>query len=213
MTATILKLVPDDELSILETYIHKDTGTDLEAIYDALDVPEGSEDAPRGAIAVAQILLHRIQDELPSWGCTNDDGTPVLGRLPHQRHQDARLNFNPKHLLTINWADSGPGFSWPEAYYITFLPSFNQYIVTASRDGVDAYGCTDHAIGTADAHLSEFDAAKEILTRNWRKQFDEWDQPHWAHLISPGIVSGTAAYAWADEIWVSEDDEDDNDED
>ena len=208
MSASIIKLVPDEELSILEAYFAQEEVSELESIYDDFGVPEGSEEASRCSIAVAQILLHNIQEELPSWGCTKNDGTTVLGRLPHQRHQDARLNFNPKHLLTVNWADSGPGFSWPEAYYITYLPKFNKHIVTASRDGEDAFGCTDHAIGFADGSLNILDAAKEVIISNWLWQRESWDQGRWAYLFDEGLIDGDKANEWASEVWfeASEDD-------
>lgn len=215
MSATVIKLVPDDEIMILTSYLNEDSSTNLESIYDKLGVTEGCEEAPRQAIAVAQILLHDIQNELPSWGFTKDDGTVVLGRLPHQRHPDARLNFSPKHLLTINWADSGPGFSWPESYYITYLPAFEKYIVTASRDGEDAYGCTDHAIGFANGNLSELEAAKHAITQNWREQSSDWDQARWAYLFAEGLVDRAMATQWADEVWpdnIEDEDEEDCDE-
>jgi hypothetical protein len=68
-------------------------------------------------------------------------------------------------LLCINWADSGPGFSWPEAYHITRIPGFDQHIVTASRDSPDAWGCTDHAIGFCDANVPFKEAASEIIIK------------------------------------------------
>lgn len=201
MTAKIFKLLPDAELKILEAFINRDSTTDLESIYQDLDIPHGYSEVSRISIAVAQILLHNIQDTLPNWGYTKDDDTVVLGRLPHQRHKDARLNFNPKHVVTINWADSGPGFSWPEAYYITYLPSFNKYIVTASRDSEDAYGCTDHAIGVADGNLGEIKAAKEVIIKNWHEQFDSYDQSRWAYLFNEGLIDTAISNQWADEVW------------
>lgn len=202
MSASIIKLVPDEELSILDAYIAQEDERELEGVYDDFGVPEGSEEVSRCSIAVAQILLHNIQEELPSWGCTRNDGTVVLGRLRHKRHQDARLNFNPKHVLTVNWADSGPGFSWPEAYYITYLPKFNKHIVTASRDGEDAFGCTDHAIGFADGDMSLLDAAKEIIISNWLWQRKSWGQARWAYLFDEGFINAENANEWASEVWL-----------
>ena len=93
-----------------------------------------------------------------------------LNRKEHKRHKDARLAFNPQLICTINWADSGPGFSWPESYHVTYLPGFDKFVVTASRDGPDAWGCDDHAIGVANGGLSPVDAAKEVVTEFWRMQ-------------------------------------------
>lgn len=200
MSATIIKLLPDEELDILTTYFLGQPENHLEAIFEELDVPE-EIDIPRVAIAVAQILLHDIQAQLPSWGYTEDDGSLVSARQPHRRHRAAKLSFNPKHLLTLNWADSGPGFSWPEAYYITYVPTFNQYIVTASRDGGDAYGCSDHAIGFANGDLPILDAAKAVITQEWRQQRNNWDQSRWAYLFSEGLIDVETANSWANEVW------------
>jgi len=53
----------------------------------------------------------------------------------------------PQYLLTINWADSGPGFSWPVAYHVTWVPICDEYVVTQSADSPDAFGYCDFAIG------------------------------------------------------------------
>jgi hypothetical protein len=54
-------------------------------------------------------------------GRITKDGEFVTNRSRHGRHKDARLRFNPKLLFSINWATSGPGFEWPEAYYVTYV--------------------------------------------------------------------------------------------
>ena len=33
---------------------------------------------------------------------------------------------------------------------MTYVPGLEKYVFTASRDGADAWGCEDHAIGAAD---------------------------------------------------------------
>ena len=214
MTATLLKLLPDDEVRILQTYISGLSDPSLEPIYNSIGVPT-ELDPTRTQVAVAQILLSAIQADLPNWGCTNADGELEVGRFSHRRLPDAKLNFNPKHVCTINWADSGPGFSWPEAYYITYLPGFNCHVVTASRDGIDAYGCLDHAIGFIDGHLAVIDAAKQIIIKSWVDQRTEYDQERWAYLFNEGLIDKSTAKAWADEAWpevVWDEEEFDNDE-
>ena len=214
MTATLLKLLPDDEVRILQTYINGSTDPGLEPIYNSIGVPT-ELDPTRTQVAVAQILLSAIQDDLPNWGCTNADGELEVGRFPHRRLPDARLNFNPQHVCTINWADSGPGFSWPEAYYITYLPSFKSHVVTASRDGVDAYGCLDHAIGFVEGNAEVTEAAKQTIVAFWQHQHENFDQERWAYLFNEGLIDKATAQAWADEAWpeeVFDDEENDDDE-
>ena len=215
MTATILKLLPDDEVRILQTYTSGLTDPSLEPIYNSIGVPT-ELDPTRTQVAVAQILLSAVQDDLPNWGFTNEDGDVEVGRLPHRRLPDARLNFNPHHVCTINWADSGPGFSWPEAYYITYLPGFNCHVVTASRDGVDAHGCLDHAIGFIDGQLSALDAAKQIIVNFWTDQRTQFDQERWAYVFFEGLIDKATAQVWADQAWpeeIGDDEDEENDYD
>lgn len=201
MTAKVLKLLPDDEVRILEAYINDGIYyDDLEEVFDALGVP--SDPAPdRISVAVAQILLNPIQDSLPNYGVFNRDGKVVLGRLRKNRSKDARLNFNPQHVCTINWADSAPGLCWPEAYHVTYLPGFNKYIVTASRDGNDTFGCADNAIGYTDSDLSPEEAARSIIVPYWEGQVYDWDQGRWVYLFNEGLIDSHTANTWADEVW------------
>jgi len=189
------------ELDAVEAYLQGREPSDLGDLYDDLDVPDEAEPSQL-EIAVAQILLHGSQKRLPQWGCVNGDGKVVQGRKNLQRPQGAEpITLHPQLLLCINWADSGPGFSWPEAYHITRIPGFDQHIVTASRDSPDAWGCTDHAIGFCDAHVRIKEAASEIIIKYWLKQASGWDQARWAYLFDEGIISGKEADAWADEVW------------
>ncbi|MEJ1376501.1 MAG: hypothetical protein RPU32_00770, partial [Candidatus Sedimenticola sp. (ex Thyasira tokunagai)] len=96
--------------------------------------------------AVARLLLSNIQSRLPQWGTVKTDGEVLLAR-DHSAVRQNAISLMPQHLFTINWADSGPGCSWPEAYYATYLPLYNIYVVTLSQDSPDAYGYEDLAIG------------------------------------------------------------------
>ena len=217
MTATILKLLPDDEVRILETYINCGVYHDyhFEEVFDALGVPANST-LDRISIAVAQILLNPIQGTLPNWGSVRDDGEVILGRLRKNRSKDARLNFNPHHVCTINWADSAPGLCWPEAYHVTYLPGFNKYIITASRDGNDTFGCTDNAIGFENSDLSPEEAARLAIVAYWKVQVRDWSQDRWVYLFNEGLINSETANYWADETWpdtVPEEDWDCEDED
>ena len=189
------------ELDAIEAYLQGREPSDLGDLYEDLDVADEAEPSQL-EIAVAQILLHGSQKRLPQWGCVNGDGKVVQGRKNLQRPQGAEpITLHPQLLLCVNWADSGPGFSWPEAYHITRIPGFDKYIFTASRDSPDAWGCTDHAIGFCDANVRIKDAASEIIIRYWLKQASGWDQARWAYIFDEGLISGKEADAWADEVW------------
>jgi hypothetical protein len=146
--------------------------------------------------------LHHIQETLPQWASVRGDKVS-LNRSEHKRHKNARLAFHPKLIGTINWADSGPGITWPEAYHLTHLPTFNKFVVTGSRDGPDMWGCEDHAIGVADSKLDPIQAAKDIITGHWRTMNDGWDQNRWAYIFDEGLADEATLVAWADEVWSS----------
>ena len=204
MTATLVRLLPIDEMAVLKCYVEKtpETGEVL-ALYEEMAVPRDSF-VPRLPIAVAQILLHEIQDSLPQWSAATEDGL-VLNRKWHQRHKDARLAFNPILVCTINWANSGPGYSWPEAYHVTYLPGFDKFVVTASRDGADLWGCADHAIGIAAGNLAATEAAKKIILDFWQTLSGTRGQARWEHLFDEGLIDKATAGNWADEVWCAQD--------
>ena len=189
--------VPFLELDLLEAYL---SGTDYsqksffkERQIPDLDYPSQTE------IAVAQIVLQSIQGRLPQWLTTNERGFTITGRTASQRPSKVEyLNLKPELLFCVNWADSAPGISWPEAYYITHIPGLDQYIVTASRDSRDIFGCTDHALGFSAASKPRLEACRAILVRYWKKQFacgERWDR-----LFDEGVVDITVAERWAKDV-------------
>ena len=189
--------VPFLELDLLEAYL---SGTDYsqksffkERQIPDLDYPSQTE------IAVAQIVLQRIQGRLPQWLTTNERGFTITGRTASQRPSKVDfLRLKPELLFCVNWADSAPGISWPEAYYITHIPGLDQYIVTASRDSRDIFGCTDHALGFSAASKPRLEACRAILVKYWKKQFacgERWDR-----LFDQGLVSNALAERWAEDV-------------
>jgi hypothetical protein len=70
----------------------------------------------------------------------------------------------PRHLLTINWADSRPGFSWPVAYYVAWLPYYDRFVVTASADCPDGFGYCDFAIGSFGIETPLKEGARKAIS-------------------------------------------------
>jgi hypothetical protein len=201
MSANIIRLLPDEERALLECYVAgSQHPPSFQQLFDTMEVPTDAV-PDRLQIVVAQILLHHVQDGLPQWASTTNDGMLVTNRKRHKRHKDARLYFTPRLLFEINWATSGPGFEWPEAYHVTYVPGLEKYIFTASRDGADALGCEDHAIGAADRTDDLQRAAKKVLTSYWRHQVDEWGQGRWESCIQEGLIDDRTANAWAEAVW------------
>jgi len=149
--------------------------------------------------AVARICLTDAQERLPQWGTVDVRGHVVLGRREFER-AERLLPLQPERLLCINWADSGPGFSWPEDYYVTFLPGFNRYVVTASSDSTDSYGVTDFAIGFFAKREDLMSACQRILRKWWQKSASSDGGP-WAYLFNEGLIDEETAEEMRDRVW------------
>ena len=130
MRTNVVSLIPQIELDIIEAYLFDKGEYEFEEYLDETEVPE-SWIINRLSIAVARILLNRIQGSLPQTSCIDANNDVRVSRQEIKRHKDAtKLSFSPRLICCINWADSAPGISWIEAYHITFIPGFEKYIVT-----------------------------------------------------------------------------------
>ena len=170
--------------------------------------------------AVARLALSRIQKSLPQWA-GSCGGDVLLGRDIHPHHV-RKMELRPRHLFSINWADTAPGISWPEVYHLVLLPGFDRYVITASADSDDAYGVTDFALGWFPKDGDRVECVKEALIRFWRGGTYGWDQYRWEYVSWPGEISEETANRWADEAWPetaehideewADEDEDDDDD-
>jgi hypothetical protein len=159
---------------------------------------------------VARICLETIQHRLPQWASVSH-ARVTLGRRV-SRKRDLVRDLRPRYLFTINWADSGPGFSWPEAYHVIRLPGYNISVVTASNDSPDASGYCDFAIGSFSSSASHAMGIERCIKDRWLSTLD-YGQARWAYLFGTGIVNEDTACAWRDDIWSADDDEEDDDVD
>ena len=170
-------------------------------------------DGLQGAVsnAVARIVLGAIENRLPQWAAISADGSIAYARKRSNSptHQHRLIATVPQFLFEINWADSGPGFSWPEAYYVTWLPYYDVFVVTASQDSPDVHGYTDEAIGWFGKHKDIAQGSAEIIRDQWwQGQHDEYEQYRWAYLFGTGLIDKSTAYEWADKVWgIDEEDE------
>lgn len=151
------------------------------------------------ANAVARLCLGAIQQRLPSWGYVKADGTVVIARKAYARRA-AAIEAKPVYLFTLNWADSGPGFSWPVAYHATWIPGYERWVVTASADSPDTWGCSDIAVGWFRGNDIPAGAGR-VIRREWRGLLREGDQPPWAYLFDTGLVTKEEAHAWRARVW------------
>ena len=108
----------------------------------------------------------------------------------------------------INWADSGPGFSWPETYNVTYVPLYDVFIVTGSVDSTDIYGVTDFAIGHFPVGEDILRGSLEAVKGEWDNLARTYDQSRWAYVFDPGLITMDEADNSADQVWKEEDEDD-----
>ena len=149
--------------------------------------------------AVARITLNGIEKRLPQWAAVYEDGRILFGRT-HNRKRSGQITLMPQFLFEINWADSGPGFSWPEQYHAAYVPGYNHYVVTASQDSPDAYGYEDIAIGYFAAALPLEVGCRQVIIGWWRQR-DSDPEFRWQDFWSEGLFNFPKVSEWADEVW------------
>jgi hypothetical protein len=138
------------------------------------------------------------------------DGIFTLFRQPFARPSRSVVLL-PQHLFTINWADSGPGISWPEAYHVTYIPDYDRYVVTASQDSKDMWGFNDLAIGSFNGDIPLIEGCRMMLIDWWQSQCGDYEQGRWAYVWEEGKIDTRTARAWGDLVWpeyVPEEEED-----
>jgi hypothetical protein len=168
-----------------------------------LDMRSGEEFSTSGDIdldhRVGRALLDTVQKDLPWWGYTDAEDNLHAPRTVTGA-KNRRIQLLPRHLLTINWADSGPGFSWPEAYYVVDVAQLDARIVTASRDSVDVSGYLDLAIGWCRPQRDLAWGTKKVITGWWRRTGGA-EPMAWQEVLGEGLISEERAHRWRLEVW------------
>lgn len=163
--------------------------------------------------AAARFVLSDIQTQLPQWWGRDVYGELVQAR-PYIPPRRSVIRVLPRHLFTINWGDSGPGISWPESYYVAYLPGFERYLVTASQDSTDMYGYTDEAIGHFPVEEGIESGVRRVIRGWWKWLAEECSQERWAGILGGrGQIDAGTAIQCANEVWSSEEEEGDWDDD
>ena len=161
------------------------------------------------ANAVARLVLEAIQQRLPT-SAVCCGGDVVLTR-DYATKTPRKLDLLPQFLFQINWANSGPGISWPVAYYLAWLPVYDVYVVTESADSPEALGYCDRALGWFDIDTSIEEGAKRVIAGDWLYRYSEYGQEHWEHFLDQGLISSKAVWRWAAEVWEEEGEEEEDD--
>jgi hypothetical protein len=151
-------------------------------------------------VAVARICLAAEQEDLLQWFACSEEGE-IIGRHSFTQRNGQAVQPLADRLLCINWADSGPGISWPEDYHLCFIPGFARYVVTLSVDTPDSYGVTEWALGNFGACDDPVDAASRIVTAWWGEDEAGEGRGPWVELMTESLVNEDRAEAMALYIW------------
>jgi hypothetical protein len=149
--------------------------------------------------AVARIALARVQGALPQFAvCTSDKIEFARDIRQAPRRQVEVLS---RHLFTIDWTMTAPGANWPEAYYLTWLPGVERWVVTASNDSPEVRGYCDTTLGHFGAEEDPLEGAGRVIGGYWCDLMTEYDQQHWEVFFNAGMVDRVTALSWAAEVW------------
>jgi len=171
----------------------------------------GSRDAELAiANAVARVALSRVQRALPQFAVCYPDKIEFARDI--RQSPSRQVEVLPRHLFTIDWAMTAPGVSWPEAYYLTWLPGVDRWVVTASRDSPEVGGYCDNALGYFGIEEDPIEGAGRVIGGYWCDLMTECDQQHWEVFFNEGMIDHVTALSWAEAIWRVPEPEDDEDD-
>ena len=127
-----------------------------------------------------------------------------MARKRQRRTESRRLHLVPQHLFTIDWA-SGPCYSWPNQYNLTWVPLYERYVVTVSADSPEGLcGYTDLALGSFGKSEDVENCVRAIVVGHWYGQSMEWNQAQWTDIVETGLISTETIMRWAAEVWGAE---------
>lgn len=216
MTTKSVNLFTKEEHTIIANWLNVSPKCDItplpevEVALETLGFEGNASGYSETDAAVAAIVLERIQDTLPQWASVrmreneNEEADITLARDIKARQARRTVELVPQYLMTINWADSGPGFSWPVAYHVTWVPMYDEYVVTQSADSPDAFGYCDFAIGHFPKTDDFVTAAAAEIRNDWEWQRDEFSQSRWAYLFGNGLIDEPTAIRIREEVWDDE---------
>jgi len=150
---------------------------------------------------VASILLNTVENRLPNYGVVNSVGEVSLGRNISTL-EARKIQLLPSFLFSIDWAATAPGLSWPESYFVTYVPYVNLRIVTASKDDKGIWGYTDLAIGFCRAVRTPEFGVKKIIQMWWKRASGDPEvREPWETFWSAGRIDKSRAEKWRDQTF------------
>lgn len=154
--------------------------------------------------AVARLALETIADRLPRFSLIGGAGVMDSTGAGRQHSPTSRPVVSlPNYLFEINWATSGPGYSWEESYHVSYIPEYGRYLVTASQDSPDALGFCDVCIGHFGASSDVVSDALQIVKEWWGGKVAEYDANEYERVTSVGSASIEQIGAITKQVWAS----------
>jgi hypothetical protein len=150
----------------------------------------------------ARIALATIQHRLPQWGYFTP-GQGVTYSRTLRLFPVRKVNSQPLFLFSVNWGDSGPGFSWPESYHVTWIPYYERFLVTASSDSKDLFGFEDLSLGSftgSSQRGADLGKIRARILSFWQEHRDH-EFEAWEGLSKPGAIKETTVLAWRSRVW------------
>lgn len=194
-----------EEKLIFDSYFNKldfNFRDDYEKVLKKFNFNSEDLNIPFDSIAVAQILNRNIQSRLPNSGIVDEYGSVTLTRNINKKNKlsPSKIAFIPRLIFSINWADTAPGLSWPEQYRITFVPDYQEYIITASSDTQDYYhGISgDIALGVSGDTIKDM---KSVIIGHWNELKLEYEQEEFVKIIQEGLIDKNEINKWKKEVW------------
>ena len=154
---------------------------------------------------VARLILEPIADRLPNFTTVSrKDGSICSTRPPASKAYKSRaVTGLPNFLFKINWATSGPGFSWEELYHVGFLAEYDLYVVTASQDSSDALGFCDVCIGFFSETQDFIQDALYLVMEWWGDKRGEYGAEKYESITSIGLASADQIAEITEQVWDS----------
>jgi hypothetical protein len=81
------------------------------------------------------------------------------------------------------------------------VPGYQRWVVMASQDGDDAWGCTDQAIGYFGGGGERLARAGAVIRAYWERRRSENESLPWCYLFDEGLVSKKMAESWRERVW------------
>lgn len=159
----------------------------------------GSERRRSASDALARTVLSGVEDTLPVF-TTVDRGVTIVTRKKRTPRSSC-VRAVPIFMLEVNWANSAPGISWPEAYHVVWLPGFDCWVLTSSRDTPELDGYCDRVLchfGQCDDPVAE---AGSRIQAYWQRLKNAYGQARWVRLLNTGRIAQSDAARMAGTVW------------